>query len=201
LECLTRDPISGVVWKRGEMDQKMVWYRKYKHKIPQMNRYTLHLMIERDMLSKENYALRRETNTLRRRCGIKGQASLMPGYTPPPMQSQDIANLPSPTYIDLTANDDPITFPPTAMAVPPTSPPHVVNITFTPDLPVEDFDQALAPPREGCRPYLPEELLFGLDGHRIRNEFEAFLCEDREMRGEEDEELMDEEMRNLLGSG
>lgn len=179
---MTKDPISGVRRKRGEIDRKMIWYRKYKFTIPLMNRYTLHLLIERDTLSKENYALRQENNALRRLCGIEGQASLIPGYTPPPMQSPDIANLPPPTYIDLTADTDLISFQTMAITMPPTSPPHVVDIAITSDLPVENFDQALAPPREGRRPYLPEELLFALDGHRIRNEFEAFRLEDREMR-------------------
>jgi hypothetical protein len=39
-----------------------------------------------------------------------------------------------------------------------------------------------APPREGCRPYLPEEVPFGSSGRR--NGFEAFLLKDKEMLGD-----------------
>jgi hypothetical protein len=69
----------------------------------------------------------------------------------------------------------------TDMPPTPGSPARIVNIHTTADFSVPlEFDKALAPPREGCRPYLPEETPSGL-GNRL-NEFEAFRKEDEQMR-------------------
>jgi hypothetical protein len=64
---------------------------------------------------------------------------------------------------------------------PPGSPAGFVNISTTPNFSVPSkFDKTLAPPREGCRAYLPEETPSGLDNRR--NEFEAFRLGDELMR-------------------
>jgi hypothetical protein len=71
----------------------------------------------------------------------------------------------------------------TDMPPAPSSPVRLVNIHTTPDFSAPlKFDKALAPPREGCRAYLPEETASGRD--QRQNEFDAFRREDGRMRGD-----------------
>jgi hypothetical protein len=69
----------------------------------------------------------------------------------------------------------------TDMPPAPGSPIRIVNIHTTSDFSVPlKFDKALAPPRESCRAYLPEETPSGLD-NRLK-QFQAFQQADKQMR-------------------